>query len=34
MEFLKFTDDMTQAQRQAALDIVVPNWLERAGGPG
>ncbi len=34
MEFLKFTDDMTQAQRQAALDIAVPNWLERAGGPG
>ena len=34
MEFLKFTDEMTQAQRQAALDIVVPNWLERAGGPG
>ncbi len=33
MEFLKFTEEMTQAQRQAALDIVVPNWLERAGGP-
>ncbi len=34
MEFLEFTEDMTRAQRQAALDIVVPNWLERAGGPG
>lgn len=31
MEFLKFADKMTAAQRQAALDVVVPNWMERPG---
>ena len=33
MELVEFTDDMKTAQRQSAIENVVPGWVQRVGGP-
>lgn len=33
MELVEFTDEMKAAQRQSAIDRVVPGWVARVGGP-
>jgi len=33
MEYIEFTPEVSDAIRQAAIDIVLPNWVERTGGP-
>lgn len=32
MEYIEFTPDIKAALRTAAIDKVVPNWVERVGG--
>ena len=33
MKLVEFTDDMKVAQRQSAIENVVPGWVARVGGP-
>jgi TRAP-type C4-dicarboxylate transport system substrate-binding protein len=33
MEYIEFTDEIKTALRKAAMEQVVPNWVERVGGP-
>ena len=33
MEYSDFPNDVKAKMREAALDIIIPNWVERAGGP-
>ena len=33
MEYIEFNDELKEAMRQAAILRVLPNWIERAGGP-
>ena len=33
MEYSDFPADVKAKMREAALDIIIPNWVERAGGP-
>ena len=33
MEFIEFSPEIAAAIRQTAIDIILPNWVERAGGP-
>jgi TRAP-type C4-dicarboxylate transport system substrate-binding protein len=33
MEFIEFTPEIQTALRQAAIDVVIPNWVDRTGGP-
>ena len=33
MEYVEFTPALKAALRQASLDVVVPNWVNRNGGP-
>ena len=33
MEYIEFNDELKEAMRQAAILRVLPNWVERAGGP-
>ena len=34
MEYIEFTDEIKDALKVAAVEIVLPNWVEGAGGPG
>ena len=33
MEFIEFTPELKAALKQASIDVVVPKWVERNGGP-
>ena len=33
MEYVEFTPELKAALKQASLDVVVPNWVDRNGGP-
>ena len=33
MEYYEFPDDVKAKIREAALEIIIPNWVKRAGGP-
>ncbi len=33
MEYIEFNDELVESMRQAAISKVLPNWIERAGGP-
>ena len=33
MEYSDFPDDVKAKMRDTALDLIIPNWVERAGGP-
>ena len=33
MEYVEFTPELKAALKQASLDVVVPNWVKRNGGP-
>ena len=33
MEFIEFTPELKTALKQASIDVVIPNWVERNGGP-
>ena len=33
MEYLEFTPELKAALKQASIDVVVPNWVDRNGGP-
>ena len=33
MEHIPFSQALKDAQRQAAIDVVIPNWVNRTGGP-
>ena len=33
MEYSDFPDDVKARMRATALDLIIPNWVERAGGP-
>ncbi len=33
MEYIEFTPELTAALRQASIDVVSPNWVDRSGGP-
>ena len=33
MQLVEFTDEMKAAQRNSAIENVVPGWVERVGGP-
>jgi TRAP-type C4-dicarboxylate transport system substrate-binding protein len=33
MEFVEFSQELKDALRQASLDVVIPNWVDRNGGP-
>ena len=33
MEHIPFTQELKDAQKQAAIDVVIPNWVNRTGGP-
>ena len=33
MEYVEFTPALKDALRQASIDVVVPNWVDRNGGP-
>ena len=33
MEFIEFTPELKTALKQASIDVVIPNWVERTGGP-
>ena len=33
MEFVEFSQDLKDALLQAALDVVIPKWVDRNGGP-
>ena len=33
MEYHDFPDDVKAQMRDAALNVIIPNWVERAGGP-
>ena len=33
MEYIEFTPELKDALRQASLTKVLPNWVERTGGP-
>ena len=33
MELVEFADDLKEAQRRSAIENVVPQWVERVGGP-
>jgi TRAP-type C4-dicarboxylate transport system substrate-binding protein len=34
MEFVEFSQELKDALKQAAIDVVIPNWVDRNGGPG
>ena len=34
MEYSDFPDDVKAKMRETALDLIIPNWVQRAGGPG
>ncbi|MCH7735929.1 MAG: TRAP transporter substrate-binding protein DctP [Chloroflexi bacterium] len=34
MEFVEFSQELKDALRQASIDVVIPNWVNRNGGPG
>jgi TRAP-type C4-dicarboxylate transport system substrate-binding protein len=33
MEWIKFSPEIASAIRQTAIDVILPQWVERAGGP-
>ena len=33
MEFVPFTQELKDALKQASIDVVIPNWVDRNGGP-
>ena len=33
MEHVPFTPELVAALKQAAIDVVIPNWVDRSGGP-
>ena len=33
MEFVEFTPELKAALKQASIDVVIPQWVERNGGP-
>ncbi len=33
MEYIEFNDELVESMRQAAITKVLPNWIDRAGGP-
>ena len=33
MEHIPFSQALKDAQKQAAIDVVIPNWVNRTGGP-
>ena len=33
MEYSDFPDDVKARMRETALDLIIPNWVQRAGGP-
>ncbi|MCH8801891.1 MAG: TRAP transporter substrate-binding protein DctP [Chloroflexi bacterium] len=33
MEYIEFTPELVAALRQASIDVVIPNWVNRNGGP-
>ena len=33
MEHIPFSQELKDAQKQAAIDVVIPNWVNRTGGP-
>ncbi len=34
MEYSDFPDDVKARMRETALNLIIPNWVQRAGGPG
>jgi len=34
MEFVEFSQELKDALKQASIDVVIPNWVDRNGGPG
>ena len=33
MEYIEFSDELKIELKKAAINVVLPNWIERAGGP-
>ena len=33
IEYIEFNDELVESMRQAAINVVLPNWIDRAGGP-
>ena len=33
MEFVEFSQELKDALRKASIDVVIPNWVDRTGGP-
>jgi len=34
MEFVEFSQELKDAFKQASINVVIPNWVDRNGGPG